>query len=108
MITLMTANPLPKFFSFLSHGSHSRRLTYRDHAGFGRVDIRLHDRGWQNRACLHSAMFSKHNELVLPDLSTDLSDDNDWKVGALRTLEFPVNVTAIAVEPIASLLAAGG
>ncbi|PPQ66367.1 hypothetical protein CVT26_011086 [Gymnopilus dilepis] len=52
-------------------------------------------------------MFSKHNELVLPDLSTDLSDDNDWKVGALRTLEFPVNVTAIAVEPIASLLAAG-
>ncbi|KAF8910138.1 lethal giant larvae like, C-terminal-domain-containing protein [Gymnopilus junonius] len=52
-------------------------------------------------------MFSRHNELVLPDLSTDLADEHDWKVGALRTLDFPMNTTAIAVEPVAGLLAAG-
>ncbi|KDR85736.1 hypothetical protein GALMADRAFT_218826 [Galerina marginata CBS 339.88] len=52
-------------------------------------------------------MFSKHNEHTLPDLSTDLRDEQDWRIGSLRTLDFPLNVTTLAIEPIAGLLAAG-
>ncbi|CAA7264832.1 unnamed protein product [Cyclocybe aegerita] len=52
-------------------------------------------------------MFSKHHEPVLADLSTDLSDPNDWNVGNLRTFDFPPNITTLAVEPIAGILAAG-
>ncbi|KAJ3517877.1 hypothetical protein NLJ89_g226 [Agrocybe chaxingu] len=52
-------------------------------------------------------MFSKHHEPVLADLSTDLNDPNDWNVGNLRTFDFPPNITTLAVEPIAGILAAG-
>lgn len=53
-------------------------------------------------------MFSKHHdEQVHRDLSTDLHDELDWKLGSLQTIDFPLNVTTLAVEPIAGLLAAG-
>ena len=52
-------------------------------------------------------MFSKHSEHVLADLSIDLRDEQDWKVGPLRTLEFPLNITSLAAEPVKGLLAAG-
>ncbi|KAF8167354.1 WD40 containing snare-dependent exocytosis protein [Crassisporium funariophilum] len=52
-------------------------------------------------------MFSKQQDHVLADLSTDLRDEQDWKVGSLRTLEFPLDITAFAVEPISGLLAVG-
>lgn len=52
-------------------------------------------------------MFSKHLEHVLADLSIDLRDEQDWKVGHLRILEFPFNITSLAVDPVAGLLAVG-
>ena len=52
-------------------------------------------------------MFSKSAERVLADLSTDLRDEQDWKIGPLRTLDFPLNITSLAVEPVKGLLAAG-
>jgi len=52
-------------------------------------------------------MFSPRHEAVLADLSTDLSDEIDWKVGSLRVFDFPLNIAALAVEPVAGLLAAG-
>jgi len=52
-------------------------------------------------------MFSKHHGAVVADLSADLSDGADWNVGSLRKFSFPLNITALAVEPIAGLLAAG-
>ncbi|KAF9567769.1 WD40 containing snare-dependent exocytosis protein [Agrocybe pediades] len=52
-------------------------------------------------------MFNKHVEAAVADLSIDLHDEFDWKVGSLRTFDFPLNVTSLAVDPVASLLAAG-
>lgn len=52
-------------------------------------------------------MFSPRHEAILADLSTDLSDEIDWKVGSLRVFDFPLNIAALAVEPVAGLLAAG-
>ena len=52
-------------------------------------------------------MFSKHPEHVLADVSVDLRDEQDWKLGSLRILDFPLNITSLAVEPVMGLLAAG-
>ena len=52
-------------------------------------------------------MFSKHQDTTLADLSLDLTHETDWKVGTLRKFTFPLNVTSLAVEPVAGLLAAG-
>ncbi|TFK41835.1 WD40 containing snare-dependent exocytosis protein [Crucibulum laeve] len=53
-------------------------------------------------------MFSKQqNLLVYPDQSSDLRDEQDWRPGTLRTFNFPLNVTAFAIEPISGLLATG-
>jgi len=51
-------------------------------------------------------MLSKH-PVHLADLSNDLRDQQDWKIGSLRTFEFPLNITSLAVEPVTGLLAAG-
>jgi hypothetical protein len=51
-------------------------------------------------------MFSKQHQ-VHKDLSTDLHDELDWKPGSIQTLDIPLNVTSLAVEPIAGFLAAG-
>jgi hypothetical protein len=54
-------------------------------------------------------MFAKqHDHLAaLADLSTDLCDESDWRVGILRTFTFPLNVSAVAVEPLVGLIAVG-
>ena len=52
-------------------------------------------------------MFAKQQETALVDLSTDLCDEADWRVGTFRTFEFPLNVSSIAVEPLAGLIAVG-
>ncbi|KAF7311134.1 WD40 containing SNARE-dependent exocytosis protein [Mycena chlorophos] len=44
---------------------------------------------------------------VYADFSSDLKDPPDWNIAALRTFEYPSKVTAVAVEPIAGLLAIG-
>ncbi|KAJ7109928.1 lethal giant larvae like, C-terminal-domain-containing protein [Mycena epipterygia] len=49
----------------------------------------------------------KHDRTVYADLSADLRDKSDWNVAALRSFEYPLNVTTVAVEPIAGLLAIG-
>jgi hypothetical protein len=55
-----------------------------------------------------SIMFAKqHDMAALADLSTDLCDESDWRVGILRTFSFPLNVSAVAVEPLAGLIAVG-
>ena len=52
-------------------------------------------------------MFSKHPEHILTDVSTDLRDERDWKLGSLRTLDFPLDITSLAIEPVIGLLAVG-
>ena len=52
-------------------------------------------------------MFSKQQDSVLADLSNDLRDENDWQLGSLKTIDFLVNVTALAVEPVSGILAIG-
>lgn len=52
-------------------------------------------------------MFSKHPEHVLADASTYLRDEQDWKLGSLRILDFPLDITSLAVEPVLGLLAVG-
>lgn len=52
-------------------------------------------------------MFAKQQDTALADLSTDLCDETDWKIGILRTFTFPLNVSAVAVEPLAGLIAVG-
>ncbi|KAF7303171.1 WD40 containing SNARE-dependent exocytosis protein [Mycena kentingensis (nom. inval.)] len=42
-----------------------------------------------------------------PDFSSDLRDKPDWKIAALRSFEYAVQVSAVAVEPITGLLAIG-
>lgn len=52
-------------------------------------------------------MFRRHNNAIFSDLSVDLRDRDDWKVGPLRVMEYPQNITAFASEPISGLLAVG-
>ena len=52
-------------------------------------------------------MFLKQKEPVYPDLSIELRDPDVWKVGALRTLDYPLNIAALASEPVSGLLAVG-
>lgn len=54
-----------------------------------------------------TVMFSKHPEHVLADLSIDLRDEQDWELGRLRILDFPLDITSLAVEPVIGLLAVG-
>ncbi|KAJ7170200.1 WD40 containing snare-dependent exocytosis protein [Mycena filopes] len=49
----------------------------------------------------------KHDRNVFTDLSADLRDKTDWKPATLRSFEYPLNITAVAVEPLAGLLAVG-
>ncbi|KAK7058549.1 Lethal(2) giant larvae sro7 [Paramarasmius palmivorus] len=41
------------------------------------------------------------------DLSSELHEPQDWKPGSLRVFEYPLNVTALAIEPVSGLLAIG-
>ncbi|KAI9462922.1 lethal giant larvae like, C-terminal-domain-containing protein [Russula earlei] len=43
----------------------------------------------------------------LPDLSTDLREREDWQVGTLRTVDHVSNASAIAFDPLSSILAVG-
>jgi hypothetical protein len=53
-------------------------------------------------------MFLKrHDQSLNIDLSLDLRDPQDWKVGILRSFEYPLNITTLAIEPISGLLACG-
>ncbi|KAJ7631237.1 WD40 containing snare-dependent exocytosis protein [Roridomyces roridus] len=50
----------------------------------------------------------KSNHPIYADLSSDLRDVQvDWNVAVLRSFEYPLNVSAVAVEPITGLLAVG-
>ncbi|KAJ7492344.1 WD40 containing snare-dependent exocytosis protein [Mycena latifolia] len=49
----------------------------------------------------------KHDRTTYADLSADLRDQSDFNVAALRSFEYPLNVTTLAVEPITGLLAIG-
>jgi hypothetical protein len=51
-------------------------------------------------------MFNKHNDVYM-DLSIDMRDPDDWNVGTLRLFDYPLNITALATEPISRLLAVG-
>lgn len=52
-------------------------------------------------------MFSKNQDHVLADLSNDLRDETDWHPGSLKTLDFLLNISALAVEPVSGILAVG-
>lgn len=43
------------------------------------------------------------------DLSTDLRETSDWKIGVLgdRPLEYLLNATTLAFDPVSGLLAVG-
>ena len=41
------------------------------------------------------------------DLSLDLRDEAEWKIGTLSTLQYLSYLSAIAVEPVGGLLAVG-
>ena len=56
---------------------------------------------------LPSTMFSKQPEISLADLSIDLRDHDDWSVGALKAHDIPLDITTLAIEPIARVLAIG-
>ncbi|KAK0500667.1 WD40 containing snare-dependent exocytosis protein [Armillaria luteobubalina] len=43
----------------------------------------------------------------VPDLSSDVREREDWKPAELRSFEFAIEVSALAVDPLTSLLAAG-
>lgn len=55
-----------------------------------------------------SIMFSSKHEVHL-DLSTDLRETSDWKIGVLgdRPLEYLLNATTLAFDPVSGLLAVG-
>ncbi|KAK7695037.1 hypothetical protein QCA50_002225 [Cerrena zonata] len=52
-------------------------------------------------------MFSRHEGKVFVDLSAELNDESDWKPGILRNLSHYIDVSSLAYEPIAGLLAIG-
>ena len=41
------------------------------------------------------------------DFSLELRDKEDWIVGTLKTLEYHLDITAFAIDPVSSLLAIG-
>lgn len=52
-------------------------------------------------------MFKSHDHAVYMDLSSELRDEQDWDVGTLRPFEYPLDIAAIAIEPVSGLLAVG-
>lgn len=52
-------------------------------------------------------MFSRHEEKVFVDLSAELNEESDWRPGVLRNLSYYVDVSSLAYEPVAGLLAIG-
>jgi hypothetical protein len=44
---------------------------------------------------------------VYADLSVDLQDKADWNVAVLRSFDYPLNITTVAIEPITGLLGVG-
>ncbi|KAJ7070791.1 WD40 containing snare-dependent exocytosis protein [Mycena amicta] len=44
---------------------------------------------------------------VYADFSSDLKDKPDWRIAAFRAFDYPLKITAVAIEPIAGLLAVG-
>ncbi|KAF7347607.1 WD40 containing SNARE-dependent exocytosis protein [Mycena venus] len=44
---------------------------------------------------------------VYADLSADVRDKTDWNATVLRSFDYPLNITAVAIEPISGLLAIG-
>lgn len=54
-------------------------------------------------------MFLKHDDAPeYADLSSDVRDTTDWKIGALREFEFPQDISSVAIDPLLGLLAIGG
>lgn len=41
------------------------------------------------------------------DLSPELRDPQDWNVGTLRSFDYPLDISALAIEPLTGLLAIG-
>ncbi|KAI0639923.1 lethal giant larvae like, C-terminal-domain-containing protein [Trametes polyzona] len=52
-------------------------------------------------------MFASQAVKSLPDLSLDLSDPADWQPGLFRTIQYHVDVTAVATDPVYGLFAVG-
>ncbi|KAF8899078.1 lethal giant larvae like, C-terminal-domain-containing protein [Infundibulicybe gibba] len=53
-------------------------------------------------------MFGRHHEHPsCTDLSLELRDTLDWKVGGLRTFEYLLDIRALAIEPLSGILAIG-
>jgi syntaxin-binding protein 5 len=52
-------------------------------------------------------MFMKHRDPYFRDLSYGLSDDRDWSPAALWTLDYYLDISALAIEPLSGLLAVG-
>ncbi|KAI0828996.1 lethal giant larvae like, C-terminal-domain-containing protein [Trametes gibbosa] len=52
-------------------------------------------------------MFASQAVKGLADLSLDLSDPSDWEAAILRTIQYHVDVTAVAADPVSGLLAVG-
>lgn len=51
--------------------------------------------------------FLKRYDANFPDLSSDVREREDWKPAELRSFEFAIEVSALAVDPLSGLLAAG-
>lgn len=51
--------------------------------------------------------FIKRFDSTYADISADLHEQEDWDVGELRHFEFAQELSAIAVDPVSGLLAAG-
>lgn len=51
-------------------------------------------------------MFSK-SDRVFADLSSEVSDIDDWDVGVLRQLSFHLDCVAFSYEPVSGLFAVG-
>lgn len=60
-----------------------------------------------SRLDLHTTMFASQAVKALPDLTLDLSEPLDWQVGALKTVQYHLDVTAISTEPTSGLFAVG-
>ncbi|KAK0466348.1 WD40 containing snare-dependent exocytosis protein [Desarmillaria tabescens] len=51
--------------------------------------------------------FLKRYDVNFPDLSSDVREREDWKPAELRSFDFAIEVSALAVDPLSGLLAAG-
>ncbi|KAI0081067.1 hypothetical protein K474DRAFT_1656898 [Panus rudis PR-1116 ss-1] len=51
-------------------------------------------------------MFSRHDK-TYTDLSAELNDESDWKVGTLKPLRYHLDICTLAFEPVSGLLAIG-